>query len=86
MARQADTNGVAVGRWHYVIVGYLIFYGTFYLVALLLGLAPGWDISRFTVWTVLLWMQPLLIVIGAYYIMAVRKKAGHGPRITAVGD
>ncbi len=61
-----------------MIGGYLIFYGTFYLLALLLGLVPGLDMSRFTVWTVLFWMQPLLVVFGAYYIWAVRKKAEQG--------
>ncbi len=73
---------MAISRWHYVGGAYLIGYGTFYLVALLLGLAPALDMSRFTVWTVLwtvlFWMQPLLIVIGVYYILAVRKKAEQG--------
>lgn len=71
-------NRVAISRWHYVAGAYLIFYGAFMLVALLLGLYPGSDGSRFTVWTVTLWMQPLLIVIGVYYILAVRKKAVQG--------
>ncbi len=76
--RQADTNCVAISRWHYVIGAYFIGYGMFYLVALLLGLVPGLDMSRFTVWTILLWMQPLVVVVGVYYILAVMKKAEQG--------
>ncbi len=69
---------MAISRWHYVGGAYLIGYGMFSLVALLLGLVPGLDMSRLTVWTVLLWMQPLLIAFGVYYILAVRKKAEQG--------
>ncbi|MFQ5908451.1 MAG: hypothetical protein ACE5JE_06450 [Thermoplasmata archaeon] len=69
---------MAISRWHYVIGGYLIFVGAFYLVALLLGLIPGLDMSRFTVWTVLFWMQPTLVAFGVYYILTVRKKAEQG--------
>ncbi len=69
---------MAISRWHYVGGAYLIGYGTLYLVALLLGLVPGLDMSRLTVLVVLPLMQPLLIAFGVYYILAVRKKAEQG--------
>ncbi len=67
-----------MSRWHYVIGAYFIGYGMLYLLALLLGIVPGLDMSRLTVLVVLPLMQPLLIVFGVYYIMAVRKKAEQG--------
>ncbi len=76
--RQADTNCVAISRWHYVIGAYFIGYGMFYLLALLLGIVPGLDMSRLTVLVVLPLMQPLLIAFGVYHILAVGKKAEQG--------
>ncbi len=67
-----------MSRWHYVIGAYFIGYGMFYLLALLLGIVPGLDMSRLTDLVVLQLMQPLLIVFGVYYILAVRKKAEQG--------
>jgi hypothetical protein len=67
-----------MSRWHYVIGAYFIGYGMFYLLALLLGIVPGLDMSRLTVLVVLPLMQPVLIVFGVYYILAVRKKAEQG--------
>ncbi len=67
-----------MSRWHYVIGAYFIGYGMFYLLALLLGIIPGLDMSRLTVLVVLPLMQPVLSVFGVYYILAVRKKAVQG--------
>ncbi len=57
-----------------MIGAFFIGYGMFYLLAVL-GIIPGLDISGLTLPAILAVLQVGMVVIGAYYIWAVRKKA-----------
>lgn len=60
-----------------MIGAFFIGYGMFYLLAVL-GIIPGLDISGPTLPAILAVMQMGMVVVGVYYIWAVRKKAEQG--------